>query len=356
MILVVNTGSSSLKFTLFDLDFNIIQSESYNNIGQKLKKYSRSTNLLLSEIKNQRENIEKVGYRVVHGGDEADEVMAVTLKTMNIIEKFAYLAPHHNPQAKIVIKLLIEAIPFAQHFAVFDTAFFKDLPPESKIYPIDKNITEELDIKRFGFHGISHEWALNQVDALHKKKVITVHLGAGSSLAAIDKGKPIDTSMGFTPIEGVPMQTRSGDIDPEIAFLLSEKYGIKVAKKIIEENSGLAGLSGTSGNMLTLLTVAGEKVEDKNFHISLDVSAKNTTKEDAQLALNIFCYRLKKYIGAYIAALGGLDILAFTGEIGYHSTVIREKILSGIDFCKFDVKVIKPDEELAIAKKLLSNP
>lgn len=359
MILVVNPGSLSLKYKVFNSDLEEVKSGSFSDIGGsafgrggKIRDHVSALNLMTKEIGSTLNEIEKIGYRVVHGGNEVNEVMPVTLPTMKIIEKYAPLAPHHNPPADKVIRALIEKIPMAGHFIVFDTAFFKNLPQITKIYPIDKNIAEELNIRRFGFHGISHEFAMEEVDPDHKKKIVSIHLGAGCSLAAINCGKPIDTSMGFTPAEGIPMQTRSGDLDPEIVLHIAEKIGVKKTRELVENNSGLAGLSNTSGSMLTLLTLADEKVENRDFHISLDPTAKNALREDAQLAIEIYCYRIKKYLGSYIAALGGVDIVAFTGEIGYGSSVIRGKILAGLNFLDFRVEIVKPDEELAIAKKL----
>lgn len=351
MILVINPGSSSLKYKLFDSDLNEIKSECFD-LGGKVRHHLAALNLMLVKIEQDLGEIIKVGYRVVHGGDEADEIMPVTLPVMKIIKKYSPLAPLHNPPAEKVIRFLIEKIPYAQHFAVFDTAFFKNLPERAKIYPIDKTVAEELNIKRFGFHGISHEYVVNEVDSGHCKKVVTAHLGAGSSLAAITCGKPIDTSMGFTPMEGVAMQTRSGDLDPEIVLHLVDKFGNRRTREIIENHSGLSGLTNTSGEMLTLLALAGEKVEDDDFHLSLDKTARNALKEDAQLAIEIYCYKIKKYLGAYIAALSGVDIVAFTGEIGYGSEVIRDKIAKDLKFIDFQLKTVKPNEELAIAKKL----
>jgi len=353
MILVVNTGSSSLKYKLFDSDLSVVSSANYSGIGSKIRNHTQAVSMMLSEIALQKDRIQKVGYRVVHGGDEADELMPVTLQTIQIIEKFAHLAPHHNPPAELVIRELIEKIPFAHHYAIFDTAFFKQLPDVAKIYPIDKSVSLQFGIKRFGFHGISHEYMMNEVDSGKTKKLITVHLGAGSSLSAIKNGLPIDTSMGFTPIEGIPMQTRSGDLDPEIILFLVDKIGSNKTRDIIENNSGLSGLTGTSGSMLSLLALAEEKVEDPNFHLGLDKTIKSATKEDAKLAIDLLCYKVKKYIGSYIAALGGIDFIVFSGEIGFGSSVIRNKILSGLKFTNFLTKAIKPDEELAIAKKLL---
>ena len=296
------------------------------NIPQTIKK-------ILSDIGNHANEITKTGYRVVHGGDKSEEVMPITLPVIKIIEEFAPLAPHHNPPAIEAIRLLINKLPLSQHFAAFDTAFFKDLPIVAKTYPIDQNIAETFGIKRYGFHGISHHSMLENTDVTHENKIITIHLGAGSSISAIDRGKPIDTSMGFTPMEGLPMQVRSGDIDPEIVLFLTEKIGLKKTRDSIENHSGLAGVSGMSGDMLELLESGDEM---------------------SKLAIDILCYRAKKYIGAYAAALGGVDIVAFSGEIGFGSALIRKKITSGLEYLDFQIKLVKPDEELAIAKKLES--
>jgi len=330
MILIINPGSSSLKYKLLDLELSEVKSGKF---VVENGKNDRVLNEILKDIGSSRNEITKVGYRVVHGGDEADEIMPVTLPVMKIIEKYSPLAPHHNPAAVVAIRILIEKLPQAEHFAAFDTAFFKDLPTVAKTYAINQTIADEYNIRRFGFHGISHRWMLEQVDSDGEKKVITVHLGAGSSAAAIDHGKPIDTSMGFTPIEGLPMQTRSGDIDPEIVLFLADKIGNKKTRDMVENGSGLAGISGTSGDMLELL-------ERKD--------------EMSKLAIDVFCYHAKKYIGAYAAALGGVDTVVFSGEIGFGSGLIRNKITKDLEYLDFETKYIKPDEELAIAKKLIS--
>lgn len=329
MILIINPGSSSIKYKLFDEELEEIKSGKFDFADNRIDKV---IDKILSEIGGQSAEITKAGYRVVHGGDKADEIMPITLPTIKIIEEFAELAPHHNPAAIETIRLLIGKLPLAQHFAAFDTAFFKNIPLVAKTYPIDQKIAQEFDIKRFGFHGISHSWMLSQVDPDGEKKIVTIHLGAGSSVAAIDQGLPIDTSMGFTPIEGLPMQIRSGDIDPEIVLFLVDKIGSKKTRDMIENHSGLAGISGTSGDMLELLEQGDEM---------------------SKLAIDILCYRTKKYIGAYAAALGGVDTVVFSGEIGFGSALIRRKITSGLDYLNFETKFIKPDEELAIAKKLV---
>ncbi|MEI8060888.1 MAG: hypothetical protein WCG99_01170 [Candidatus Berkelbacteria bacterium] len=329
MILIVNTGSSSVKYKLFDDSLEEVKSGKFDFSGNQI---SGAIDKVVAEIGNHKNEINKIGYRIVHGGDEVDEILPVTLPTMKIIEEFAPLAPHHNPPAIAVIKTLIEKLPLTQHFVAFDTAFFKDLPVVAKTYPIDQAIAQEYGIRRFGFHGISHGAMLDEVDPDHEKKLITIHLGAGSSICAINCGVPIDTSMGFTPIEGLPMQKRSGDIDPEIVLFLSEKIGEKKTRDLIENHSGLAGISGKSGDMLELL---------------------ESDDEMSKLAIDVLCYRTKKYIGAYAAALGGVDMVVFSGEIGFGSSLIRKKITAGLEYLGFETKAIKPNEELAIAKKLI---
>jgi len=352
MFLIVNNGSSSLKYKLFADNFEVIASKKISGIGDKVKNFDQATNMMLSDVLAYKNTITKVGYRIVYGGSEADEIMPVTLPTIQIIDKYAPLAPLHNPSAVKVIKNLIEKLPFAQHFAAFDSAFFRKLPEVAKICPINQEIASKHNIMNYGFHGISHQFVAGEVDPEKNLKIVSIHLGAGSSLAAIQNGDPIDTSMGFTPTGGIPMQNRSGDLDPEVVLFLVEKYGLKQARNIIQNESGLAGISGTSGSMLTLLILAGEKVEDLTFQINSDKTAFRASKEDAHLAIEVFCYRIKKYIGSYIAAMGGVDIIAFSGEIGSGSEVIRKKILSGLDFFDYKLNIVKPDEELAIAKKL----
>ena len=330
MILILNAGSSSLKFKLYDNQLTEIKA---NKFTVERQNFDTAIEKILSELGENKNQIEKIGYRIVHGGNSNKDIYPVNIETMNVINQFAPMAPHHNPAAIKVIKSLIEKLPSSEHFVVFDTSFFAELPLVSKTYAIDRDIANKYQIHRYGFHGISHQSMVEEVDNDCEKKLITLHLGAGCSISAIDKGKPIDTSMGFTPIEGLVMQTRSGDIDPEIVLFLSEKIGTDKTKELIEHNSGLAGLSGKSGDMLELLSSDDEK---------------------SKLAIEIFCYRAKKYIGSYTAALGGVDEIVFSGEIGFGSEFIREKILFGLDFLGCAIKTVKPDEELAIAKKIIS--
>jgi len=328
MILAINSGSSSIKYKLFDSELELVKSDKFDFRDGHIK---NAVDRILSDVGNYRNEIIKVGYRVVHGGDKGEKIMPITLPVMQIIDEYAPLAPHHNPPASAVIRLLIEKLPSSEHFAAFDTAFFADLPDVAKYYPIDKNIANKFGIKKFGFHGISHNWMCDQVDIEKRKNIITIHLGAGSSISAIKNGKPIDTSMGFTTIEGLPMQTRSGDVDPAVILYLVDAIGAKKTRDMIENHSGLAGISGMSGDMLELL---------------------DSDSEAAKLAIDILSYRVKKYIGAYAAALNGVEEIIFSGEIGFGSALIRKKITSGLEYLGFETKSVKPDEELAIAKLL----
>lgn len=328
MILIINTGSSSIKYKLFDNDFSEVISGNFRVEG---KNYSKSIADIIAQTHGYIDDIKIIGHRVVHGGNDADEIMPVSLDTMKIIKKYSPLAPLHNPPAAEVIKIAIEKFPQTRQFAAFDTAYFKNLPKFVKTYPIDREIAEKYSIFKYGFHGFSHQEMALQFDPNKNKKIVTVHLGAGCSASAISSGKPIDTSMGFTPIEGLPMQTRSGDLDPEIVLYLIEKIGVKKTKELIEHHSGLAGISGKSGDMLELL---------------------ESDDEYSKLAIEIFCYRIKKYIGAYAAALGGIDTIVFSGEIGYGSEFIRKKITSDLKYLNFKTEKLKPNEELTIAKKI----
>ena len=357
-ILVLNCGSSSIKYQFIDTDEKITLAKGQvERIGMSSAVLTHQPHgkekirivgeildhtiaieyvvaVLLSPnhgvIKDKKE-IDAVGHRVVHGGETFSGSVLITDQVMNALKENIELAPLHNPPAAEVIKIAIEKFPQTKQFAAFDTAYFKNLPEFVKTYPIDREIAEKYSIIKYGFHGFSHQEMALQFDPHKNKKIVTVHLGAGCSASAISSGKPIDTSMGFTPIEGLPMQTRSGDLDPEIVLYLVEKIGIKKTKELIEYRSGLAGISGESGDMLELL---------------------ESNDKYSRLAIEIFCYRIKKYIGAYAAALGGIDTVVFSGEIGYGSEFIRKKITFGLKYLNFKTEKLKPNEELTIAKKI----
>lgn len=306
MILVLNCGSQTIKYKVFDEYLKLIKE------GRGFK-----------ELKNINLDIKLVGHRVVHGGDEFREPTVINKQVLKKLQGFNKLAPLHNPYNILGIKTALRIFPKARHVAVFDTGFYKDLPDVARIYPVPGNY------KRFGFHGISHEYAAREAGGklFNKLKIISCHLGGGASIVAIKNGRAIDTSMGFTPMEGLMMMTRSGDVDPGIVIALGNK-----ANRILNYESGIKGICGES-EMLKVL-----KRKDKK----------------AELALDIFTYRIKKYIGAYYAILGGCDLLVFTGAIGAGLSKTREMILKDLNILnKTKIIVVKPNEELAIAKKII---
>lgn len=283
-IWVVNSGSSSLKCSLFKGDTLIEEQNS----------------LTLPNVP-----IAAIGHRIVHGGKEYKKSTIITEKVVNTLEALIPLAPLHNGPAVDAIKAC-QKMTTCPQVAVFDTAFFREMPQKSRLYAID----QAYGIERFGFHGISHAY-LWQEYARHtgrtSDKIITLHLGAGCSATAINAGRPIDTSMGFTPNEGLVMATRSGNIDPFVVEYLSQKEQ-KPTKEIIDilnSQSGLLGLSKCSSDMKRLL-------------------AENSPQ--SLFAIELFCYRIVQYIGAYIAALNGIDAIIFSAGIGENAPLIRKKV------------------------------
>jgi len=344
-ILVLNSGSTSLKYKVFDEKLRVLKGGRTENIGlEKIKNHEQALKLVLKEIKSDK--IEAVGHRVVHGGGDFLEPVVVTTRVLKRLEKYSLLAPLHNPANILGIKASMKLLPRIPNMACFDTSFFKNLPKKAKIYALPFKFYKKYDIRRFGFHGLSHQYAAEVATKklkkpLSKLKLITCHLGGGSSIAAVRNGRPIDTSMGFTPMEGLVMMTRSGDIDPGIIIELvkSSKFKVKSYNNVdylLNYESGMKGLSGVSEDMKEILK-----------------AAKKGNKR-AKLALEIYCYRIKKYIGAYFAILGGLDALIFTGAIGYGSRIIRNMVTKDLSVLK-RVKIlsIESNEELMIAREVL---
>ena len=307
-ILAINCGSTSLKYKLFDFDnLELIKENNF----QHLKSHSQALKQALREIGDLSE-IVAVGHRVVHGGREFMDPKIVNEEVLFGIESHSHLAPLHNPYNLEGIRACQEYLPNIPNVAVFDTAFFKDIPGKAKIYALPYEFYEK-GIQRFGFHGISHQFASQYAAEKLKKpikklKLITCHLGGGCSIAAVYKGKAVDISVGFTPLEGLVMNTRPGDLDPGAILYLIRNYGFDLNKleEILNYQSGIKGLSGYN-NFLELL--------------------KNINKDKkARLAFEIFVYRIKKYIGAYCAILNGIDAFVFTGAIGAGSTLTRKKV------------------------------
>ena len=303
-----------------------------------------------------------VGHRVVHGGEEFTGSVLITDRVIASIERFAELAPLHNPPNLTGIRAAMRGLPDVPQVACFDTAFHATIPQVAYMYALPYSLYEEFGIRRYGFHGTSHRYVARRAAKLlgkHKYDVncITAHLGNGCSITAVRGGRSVDTSMGLTPLEGLVMGTRSGDFDPAILFYLADHgYDIGTLKRLCNKRSGLLGLSGESNDMrnLTEKAAAGDP--------------------RARLAIDIFCYRLRKYIGMYMAVLGRVDALVFTGGIGENAAEVRAAVCEGLeDFGivldtdrneqaigrregsisrpggKIEVMVIPTDEEAAIA-------
>lgn len=277
-----------------------------------------------SQLEERALIIDAVGHRVVHGGEQFREPVVIDDEVMAAIERLAELAPLHNPGSIAGVKgartVMALHIPMV---AVFDTAFHCSIPPRASAYAIDVDLARKHGIHRYGFHGIAHASLADICAAavnrpLAQLRLITLQLGNGCSATAIDRGRSVDTSMGFTPLEGLVMGTRSGDLDPAVVGHLVRKEGLSIdeVERLLNERSGLLGGSGLSRDMRELLKAAEGKPDSR-----------------AALALDIFCYRVRKYIGAYLAVLEGADALVFGGGIGERSAVIRARICEGMDWC-----------------------
>lgn len=334
-ILVINCGSSSLKYKLFDLEsLKLIEESNF----QHIKNHRDALKNVLREI-GDLSKIAAVGHRVAYGGKEFRETRLVTKETLYKLERYNLLAPLHNPYNLEGVKICLEYLPEIPNFAVFDSAFFKDLPEKAKVYALPYEFYQE-GIERLGFHGISYQYALQAAagklkEPIKRIKIIACHLGGGSSICAIDKGKAVDVSLGFTPIEGLMMSSRCGDLDPGIILYLLKNKGMSLEKleEILNYRSGIKGLSGCD-NFLDLLKVM-------------------RSERRAKLAFEIFVYRIKKYIGAYYAVLNGADALVFTGSIGAGSSFTRKKICQNLDILRnVAVFAIPSNEELVIASEV----
>jgi acetate kinase len=355
-ILVLNCGSSSVKFQIIETDLDLIESNADRRlaggliervIGQALitrqaegqpkirsaeplKDHRAAIDYILrwiiskdSKIANitSLSDIHAVGHRVVHGGEKFTKSVLLTDDVISQIEDNIELAPLHNPANLKGITAARELLgPGVPQVAVFDTAFHSTMPETSYLYAIPYQLYRRHRIRRYGFHGTSHRYVAYRYRTLlgltrEKVKIITLHLGNGCSACAVSGGDSIDTSMGFTPLEGLVMGTRGGDMDPSIIEFIRNKEGMSVREidTMLNKQSGLLGISGLTNDMRELLDEEREKQDRR-----------------ASLAINIFCMRAKKYIGAYLAELGGADAVVFTGGIGENSSQIRERICSGL--------------------------
>ncbi|MBO0429518.1 acetate/propionate family kinase [Vagococcus fluvialis] len=383
--IAINAGSSSLKWQLYvmpeetviaqgiveriglnDSIFTIKHGEGQKfELVQDIDNHEIAINMLLEQLIELKiigsyDEITGAGHRVVAGGEHFKESIVIDSEVLKTIEDLSDFAPLHNPAEAQVVRVFEKVLPHTLNVAVFDTSFHTTMPAVNYLYSIDTKYYEEFGARKYGAHGTSHRYVSERaIDMLGKPaeetKIITCHLGNGASITAVDGGKSVDTSMGFTPLAGVTMGTRSGDIDPSLLQYLMEKLeltDIKDMINILNKESGLLGLSGVSSDMRDL---------------------ENSDKDSAKLALEIFADRVRKYIGSYISVMNGVDAIVFTAGIGENDINMRKEIINGISWfgCEIDdeknnvrgeervistddskvkVLLIPTDEELMIAR------
>ena len=346
-VLVVNAGSSSLKYQLFDTEKNEVKAKGLCErigIGGKIihkvpgredysaeiemKNHADATRILVETLTDKKvgcisdmKEIEAVGHRVVHGGSYFTKSVLLNKDVLEKLELCKELAPLHTPPTLMGIQGCLEAMPEVPQVLVFDTAFHQTMPKEAYTYPIPYEYYEKYGVRKYGFHGTSHRYVSAEMIKLLDKpasetKIVTCHLGNGSSISAVKGGKVVDTTMGFTPLDGVIMGTRSGNIDPAVVTFLMEKENLSVSQvnDILNKKSGFLGVSGISSDCRDIC------------------AAIENGDERAKLALDILGYQIKKYIGAYSAAMGGLDAIVFTAGIGENTPIIREMACEGLEY------------------------
>lgn len=343
-ILAINAGSSSLKFQLIEmpeekvsaiglverigLSESVFQIETGGNkekMTRDIENHEGAVKLLLEALLKSRviksfDEIDAVGHRVVHGGEKFSDSVLITPEVLELIDEVSELAPLHNPANLTGILAFREILSDVPMVAVFDTAFHQTMPKSSYLYSLPKSYYTEYGIRKYGFHGTSHKYVSERAAELigaplASLRLISCHIGNGASVTAIKGGRSIDTSMGFTPLAGVTMGTRSGDVDPALIPYIMEKTG-KTADEVISvlnKESGMLALSGFSSDLR-------------------DIEERANTDERAALALTVFAERIHKYIGSYAAKMSGVDAIIFTAGVGENSDIVREKILSGLEF------------------------
>lgn len=364
IILVLNSGSTSIKYSLFNEKLNEIESGEEEKIGLEggAKNHKEALEKIFKNISSSGKikdlsEIKAVGHRVVHGGEDLRKPVLIDKNILKKIKDYSKLAPLHNPPNIAGIEACQELLPLAKNVAVFDTGFYESLKPESFLYAIPYQLYQKEKIRRYGFHGISHQYVSREAEKILGKKIeklITCHLGGGSSITALKNGKPIETSMGFTPLEGLVMETRSGSIDPAIPIYLISQLNLKPGEvdNLLNKQSGFVGICGL-----------------KDFRDIL-----KSKDEKAKLAYRIYLRSVVKHIGAYTALLEGLNVLVFTAGIGEGAVRFRKDVVKQLEYLgaeidekknekaeniistkksKVVIMVIKTNEELMIAKETL---
>ena len=344
-VIAINAGSSSLKFQLFDMPeetvitkglieriglndavFNITVNDEKREEVTDIPNHEVAVKMLLEKLTgfgiiHSLDEIDGIGHRVVHGGEVFNDSVLITDEVVTKIEELSDLAPLHNPANLTGIKAFHNVLPNVPAVAVFDTAFHQSMPESSFLYSLPYEYYEDFGIRKYGFHGTSHKYVSQRAAEMlgrpeEQVRLISCHLGNGASIAAIEGGKSIDTSMGFTPLAGVAMGTRSGNIDPALIPFIMEKTGSTADEvlNILNKKSGMLGVSGFSSDLRDIEQQASEG------------------NERAELALEVFANRIHKYIGSYASRMYGVDAIVFTAGIGENSTLIREKVLQGLEF------------------------
>ena len=355
-ILVLNCGSSSLKYQLIDMETEeVLASGKYERIGEDEAFITHKVNGNKYEIKNPAYNhvdaikftleqltnpkykvidsldeIEAIGHRLVHGGEKVSEPVIINDEVVKILEECTDLAPLHNPACILGINACKEVMPDKPMVGVFDTAFHQTIPEERYIYPIHYEYYEKYGIRKYGFHGTSHKYVSQRLAEIENKdikdmKIVTCHLGQGSSICAIDGGKSVDTSMGLTPLGGIPMVTRSGDLDPSVLTYIMKKENISAEEmeNILNKKSGVMGISGLAPDFRVI------------------ENASNEGNKRAKIAMENFKYSVAGYIAKYAAAMNGIDYIVFTGGVGENQIKIRQGICEKLKFMGVEI-----DEEL----------
>lgn len=363
-VLVINSGSSSLKYAVIEPDTaRMVADGIVERIGDgEIPDHAAALRVVFGELADDMAGLVAVGHRLVHGGPDIYRPTLVDDALIAKIDELSALAPLHNPPALLGIEEARKALPELPHVAVFDTAFFHDLPPAAATYAIDRDVATQWHIRRYGFHGTSHQYVSEQAAAylevpLDSLRQIVLHLGNGASASAIVGGRPVDTSMGLTPMEGLVMGTRSGDVDPGVLMYLWRTAGMSVEdiEEMLNRRSGVRGLGG--------------EIDFRVLHRRIE-----SGDAAAQLAYDVYIHRLRKYIGAYLALLGSADVITFTAGVGENDAAVRRDALTGMaplgveldehlnaspaksarrisaDNSPTTVLVIPTDEELAIAR------
>ncbi len=347
-VLVINAGSSSLKYQLIDMDNQAVLAKGlcerigiegsnlqHTNVGadektkieKPMKDHGDAIQMVIDALVDEKigvissmDEIGAVGHRVVHGGEEFADSCLITESVMKALEKCTPLAPLHNPPNLIGINACTKIMPDTPQVAVFDTAFHQTMPAKAFMYALPYECYEEYRIRKYGFHGTSHKYVAQEAakflgKAPEELKIVTCHLGNGSSISAVDCGKCVDTSMGFTPLDGVPMGTRTGSMDPAVVtYLINKGMSSADVDALMNKKSGVQGISGVSSDFRDLSAAAAEG------------------NKRAELALDMFTYQVKKYVGSYAAAMGGVDAVVFTAGVGENDAATRKAIVSNLEY------------------------